>query len=389
MRIAIFGGSFNPPHWGHIASARAVIDRIKPNKLIMITAKTPPHKELGGDSPGPDERLRMTALAAAEIPGALASDIELRRDGPSYTADTIRQLKRSCPQAELFLLIGTDMLLSFEKWYDFRYILSNAVLTVFARGEARDGEINMFADMLADKYAARVEIIDNIPYPAASTDIRPLLKDRRGRRFLPESVYEYIISRRLYQAKPELEWLREKSYSYLKKKRIAHVQGCEQEAVKLAGRWGCDPQDAAEAAILHDITKKISLDEQLILCEKYGIVNDDIELQSPKLLHGKTGAALAQELFGISDDVYQAIRWHTTGKPDMTVLEKVIYLADYIEPNRELDGIERLRALAYSDIDQAMILGLEMSLEDIRSNGGLPHDNTEAALQWLKSRKGR
>ena len=175
---------------------------------------------------------------------------------------------------------------------------------------------------------------------------------------------------------------RPEDYSELKPGRVAHVIGCEAEAVKLALRWGEDPENAAEAGILHDITKKLVLSDQLILCRKYGIINDNAEEQNFKLLHAKTGAAVARERFGISDEVYNAIRWHTTGKPDMTLLEKIIYMADYIEPNRDFPGVEELRRLAYEDLDKAMALGLEMSLKDIRSSGQEPYKDTVEAFEW-------
>ena len=124
----------------------------------------------------------------------------------------------------------------------------------------------------------------------------------------------------------------------------------------------------------------------MILCDKYGIINDNAEKENVKLLHAKTGAALARDLFGVSDAVYDAIRWHTTGKPDMTLLEKIIYLADYIEPNRNFPGLEELRAKTYENIDSAMALGLKMSLEDIRSYGREPHAVTAEAYAWY-SRK--
>ena len=128
---------------------------------------------------------------------------------------------------------------------------------------------------------------------------------------------------------------------------------CWQEAVQLARRWGENPESAAVAGILHDITKILSYDEQLILCEKYGIILDNAEKENPKLLHAITGAAKARDLFGVSEEIYEAIRWHTTGKPDMTTLEKIIYLADYIEPTRDFEGMDRLRALAYEDLSEA------------------------------------
>ena len=155
-----------------------------------------------------------------------------------------------------------------------------------------------------------------------------------------------------------------------------------EQAVQLARKWGEDPENAAEAGILHDITKKLVLSDQLILCQKYGIINDNAEEHNFKLLHAKTGAAVARAQFGVSDEVYNAIRWHTTGKPDMTLLEKIIYMADYIEPNRDFPGVEKLRELAYEDLDKAMALGLEMSLEDIRSYGQEPYKDTVQAYEW-------
>ncbi|MER2152033.1 MAG: bis(5'-nucleosyl)-tetraphosphatase (symmetrical) YqeK, partial [Candidatus Limivicinus sp.] len=196
-------------------------------------------------------------------------------------------------------------------------------------------------------------------------------------------VYAEVIRRRLYDAQPELSWLREQAYAMLSEKRIAHVAGCESEAIELARRWGEDPELAAEAAILHDITKRLSPKDQLHLCEKYDIICDDAEKDIPSLLHAKTGAALACDRFGASEAVVNAIRWHTTGKPDMNLLEKILYLADYIEPTRDFPGVDRLRALAYEDIDRAMVLGLEMSLAEIRSRGQEPYIDTRLAFEWF------
>ena len=120
----------------------------------------------------------------------------------------------------------------------------------------------------------------------------------------------------------------------------------------------------------------------MLLSEKYGIINDTIELGNLKLLHAKTGAAMARDLYGVSDAVYDAIRWHTTGRPDMTLLEKIIYMADYIEPTREFPGVDTLRRLAYLDLDRAMQLGLEMSLAELCESGVPAHPNTVSALDW-------
>lgn len=386
MKIAIYGGTFNPPHRGHVESLQAVYEQAKPDRVLVIPASIPPHKELAAGSPNAEERLELTRLAFKELPYAEVTDMELTRTGKSYTSDTVAELLRKYPDAELMLAMGTDMFLSFETWHEYRYLIDNVTMLVFARREGEDEKIFKYGEYLESKYGAKINYIMHDPLPISSSEIRRLLPKRLGRELLPGVVFARIVKNGDYAAKPDFPWLREQSYAYLSPKRIPHVQGCEWEAVRLAKRWGESEEDAAEAGILHDITKKLVLSEQLILSEKYGIINDTYETANVKLLHAKTGAALARDLFNISDRVYSAIRWHTTGKPDMTLLEKIIYMADYIEPNRDFPGVDKLRKLAYEDLDAAMVLGLKMSLEDIRSYGAEPYEVTVSAYEWYKAK---
>ena len=182
---------------------------------------------------------------------------------------------------------------------------------------------------------------------------------------------------------PELERLRAEAYAMLKPSRIAHVRGCEEEAARLAARWDADETDARMAAIVHDCTKKEPLERQLELCRKYGLVPDAEEEKSAALLHSKTGAAVAKNVFGLPDRVCEAVKWHTTGKPDMSLLEKIIYLADFIEPTRSFDGLDRVRLLAYEDIDRAIAEAMRLSLENMGERGIEPHKNTVEALAFL------
>ena len=386
MKIAIYGGTFNPPHRGHVESLQAVYEQAKPDRVLVIPASIPPHKELAAGSPDAEKRLELTRLAFKELPYAEVTDMELTRTGKSYTSDTVAELLRKYPDAELMLAMGTDMFLSFETWHEYRYLIDNVTMLVFARREGEDEKIFKYGEYLESKYGAKINYIMHDPLPISSSEIRRLLPRRLGRELLPGAVFARIVKNGDYAAKPDFPWLREQSYAYLSPKRIPHVQGCEWEAVRLAKRWGESEEDAAEAGILHDITKKLVLSEQLILSEKYGIINDTYETANVKLLHAKTGAALARDLFNISDRVYSAIRWHTTGKPDMTLLEKIIYMADYIEPNRDFPGVDKLRKLAYEDLDAAMVLGLKMSLEDIRSYGAEPYEVTVSAYDWYKAK---
>ena len=382
MRIAIYGGSFNPPHLGHMEAARTVAAELAPDKLLIIPDNIPPHKEVEPGCPTAEERLELCRLAFRDVPGAEVSDMEIRRQGKSYTAHTVQGLRKQYPEDELCLVVGSDMFLSFEEWYEFRYLLGECTLAVISREEDDLDALRAHRDHLAEAYSANVRLLSHAPLPMNSSEIRVWLRLRLGSDLLDGAVYAEIIKHRWYEAMPELCWLREAVKPYLTPKRVAHVAGCESEAVKLAMHYGEDAESAAEAGILHDITKKLTREEQLILCDKYGIICDKDQLANEKLLHAITGAALARAEFGVSDAVYSAIRWHTTGKPDMTLLEKIIYMADYIEPTRDFPGVEKLRALAYKDLDAAMALGLEMSLEDIRAHGVQPHRDTADAWQW-------
>ncbi len=382
MKIALYGGSFNPPHLGHEEVAMTVYRELSPDIFLIVPDNEPPHKELEEGSPSPVQRLELCKLAFGEIPNVHVSDIELVREGKSYTADTISRLREEYPNDEIHLIMGTDMFLSFEEWYCFESLMRQCVLTVFPRTEDDMEDILACKERFEAEYRANVQLLSHVALPISSSEVREKLRLRLGAELVDDRVYSHIIKNGFYEALPELSWLREKAYSHLKESRIAHVAGCESEAVLLAMHWGENPEKAATAGILHDITKRLSPDEQLKMCDKYGIICDEIEKSTPKILHAKTGAELARELFGVSDSIYEAIRWHTTGKPDMSLLEKITYLADYIEPTREFEGVDELRKLAYEDLDEAMRHGLEMSIEDLNRRGIEPHHDTLDALYW-------
>lgn len=165
--------------------------------------------------------------------------------------------------------------------------------------------------------------------------------------------------------------------------RVAHVLGCRDTAVRLAERWGADRTDAARAGLLHDITKALDGASQLTLVQDYGIILDVFQRKNPKTLHALTGALVAEHLFGENPAVVAAIRCHTTGKADMTPLEKIIYVADYMEPNRKFPGVEPLRELAFSDLDGALKLGLTMTLELLKQQGSEVSPESREALDFL------
>ena len=167
--------------------------------------------------------------------------------------------------------------------------------------------------------------------------------------------------------------------SRLKGYRYEHSLGVERAAIWLAEKYGGDPEKAGVAAILHDITKHLSPQEQLNLCEKYGIIPCTVEKSEPKMLHGKTAAAIARVEYGMPEDVCDAIACHTTGKHGMTILDKILYLADYIEETRDFPGVEKARELAKADIDRALLYCYDQTLTELVARGKLIHSDTIAA----------
>ena len=393
MNIGIYGGTFNPPHLGHFQAAKTAIAALKLDKLILIPAALPPHKELPEGTPSPERRLEMTAKMAdaMAMPGTVeVSDLELRRPGKSYTADTLEQLHRQYPQAKLWLLMGTDMFLTLHLWREPERIMALAGICAFGRTE-QDGE-ELFAPQrayLKEHFGAEIVTI-TLPglVDISSTRLRAGLDQGLGRRYLVPAVYGCILMNSLYGVRADLKHLelpelRACSYYMMKQKRVPHVMGVEEEAAKLARRWGADETLARRAGALHDCTKYWTLEENTALCTKYGVALDELEQKAVKLLHSKTGACIARYVFGEPEEVCQAIFWHTTAKEDMTLLEKIIYMADYIEPNRDFAGVERLRALSYKDLDKALLLGVETTIQEMEERGLPIHKRTLMARDWL------
>ena len=394
MNIGVYGGTFDPPHWGHITAARAAMEQLKLDRLVLIPDRVPPHKALPEGSASPEQRLEMAALAAAELGRrAEVSDRELRRDGPSYTSDTLAELRREHPEDTLWLLMGSDMFLSLQTWHAPEEIMALARIAPFSR-EAED-ESAAFATQqsrLERAYGAQIQIVQNPEVrELSSTEVRAALAAGRGSDLLPPAVYGYVLREHLYGTHKALtgltpDELRPIAMSYLKPKRMPHVLGTEQEAVRLVRRYGGDETQARIAALLHDCTKKLDMAQQLALCEKYGIMLDELEQRALKLLHSKTGAAIARDVFGVEDAVYDAILYHTTGKPDMTRLEKIIYLADYIEPTRDFPGVDELRKTVYEDMDKGLLMGLAMTIQEMEEMGNPVHHLTRDARDYLLKR---
>ncbi len=389
-RIGIYGGSFNPPHMGHIQGAIQGVNGLKLDKMLLIPAGIAPHKTLAAGSPTAEQRLEMTRLCVRAAGDARLEvlDLEIRRDGPSYTYETVEQIHALYPDAQLYLLMGTDMFLSFASWREPERIARLAELAVLYRGEREETVQAEQCRQELERSGIHATLLKNPVVPISSTQLRRMLVFRCASPFLCPETEAYIRRNGLYGTDRDyrnlpMEELEKVVTGLLKPNRVKHVLGCRDTAVALALRYGADPTDAARAGILHDITKALDGPLQLTLCQAYGVGLDSFSQNNPKTLHALTGSLVARRVFGENDAVVSAIRCHTTGKANMNLLEKILYVADYMEPNRDFPGVERLRELAFTDLDGALRLGLEMTLHLLEQKGSTVSPESREALAYL------
>jgi len=390
-RIGIYGGTYSPPHIGHIRAAEYAIEACKLDRLLLIPTGVSPHKEMAAGATAAD-RLQMLRLSAAGIKKAQVSDMELKREGRSYTVDTLGQLRAENPGAELVLLMGTDMFLSFLTWREPEHIAALATLAVFCRGEKGERERIGEQKRLLEAMGARVELVENPVTAISSTDLRRMLVFGCADPFLVPGVDDYIREHGLYGTGKNrkglsMEELESEVIALMNPNRVAHVLGCRDCAIELARHYGENETDAARAGLLHDITKAIDGPLQLTLCAEYGMILDTFSRRFPKTLHALTGSLVAGRIFGENERVVSAICHHTTGRANMTLLEKIIYIADYVEPNRDFPGVEEMREMAFRDLDKAVLMGLESAVAHVGRQGQELAPATLEALEFLRNQE--
>lgn len=176
-------------------------------------------------------------------------------------------------------------------------------------------------------------------------------------------------------------------YKKLKKDRYLHTMGVANTAAYLAILHGEDPKKAYLAGLLHDYAKSFKSDKYVMLCQKHEIDISDTELKNPSLLHAKLGEYYAKNKFNISDsDILNSIRWHTTGHPDMSLLEKIVYIADYIEPLRtKQKRLSEIRKVAAIDINRCMFMILEDTVNYLSTRENAIDKNTQLTYEFYKN----
>ena len=367
-KIGILGGTFNPIHNGHLALGLAAMEQYDLEEVWLMPSKLPPHKSHFAML-SEEHRLAMTELAAQTDARFRASDFELKREGLTYTADTLELLTQEYPDVRFYFIVGGDSLIKFVHWRRPERILELCTLLGAGRAGYEEETVNKAAEGLRKQFpAADIATVVLPDYPISSNEIRAAFftgADERVKEFLPEKIWNYLHEKQLYGKMTYTE-LDAEIARILPRKRYLHSVAVAHLAAAYAVSLGYDPERALIAGLLHDCAKAYS-DEQLVEdCDNYDISVTEVERRNGFLLHGKVGAFYAKTKYFITDEeILSAISYHTTGRPGMTALEKVVFLADYLEPFRTQPtepALNEIRRIAFEDIDKAVYLALKNTL---------------------------
>lgn len=365
MNLGIFGGTFNPIHIGHISASLRFYDDAKLNKLLIIPDRIPPHKQ--GKVASSYHRLNMLHLVYddKDICGGRdieISEMELSREGKSYTILTLRELKGIYPDAELFLYTGSDMFYTLESWKNGCDILSMCTIYTAAREENETEKLTEYAKKYRELYGTRCIIGDFAPVVSSSTAIRDCIGAQNDKnscyftnKLLTDSVNRYIMDNGLYRReentgiKEVIGKVAADLPSLVNEKRLSHIHSVVRTAEMLADHFislgvFLDRDKTVLAALLHDITKCM---DQNSLCERYNITLSDDDKNSMQTVHAVTGAYYAKDVYGADKEVADAVMRHTVGSSNMTLMDKIIFVSDYCEETRQHEECKasRLRLL--------------------------------------------
>lgn len=385
MRIAMLGGTFDPIHKGHLELARAFARRLELDRVVLMPTAVPPHKLKSQMAPA-DKRLEMCRLATADDPLFEVSDLEIARGGASFTVDTLETLTAQRPDDEWYLITGADMFLSLGSWWRFGDIARMAALCTAPRDDGSLSKLKAYAAQLEER-GARCVIADIPLMPVSSTGLRRAIAAGEDTAdWLPEPVAAYIAREGLYiDAKAMKTIMTDEQYieilrGRLTEKRFHHSLEVAREARRLAEKYGADPAKAYTAGLLHDILKDTDGDAQLQILKDFGILQDDVEKQAPKLWHAHSGAVFLQYVLGVEDeDILTAVRYHTTARAGMSLLEKVLYLADFTSADRDYPDVDEMRRRVEIGIAPAMEYALCYSINDLVAQKRAIHPDTVAA----------
>ncbi|MDR2433306.1 MAG: nicotinate (nicotinamide) nucleotide adenylyltransferase [Treponema sp.] len=394
MRLAVLGGSFNPVHLGHLFLADAVLSALRYDRVVLIPAYRSPFKLAAAnmESSGCD-RLELLAASITGDPRLTVDDCEIRREGVSYTADTLESvIRRYMPEGKPGLIIGDDLAAGFLQWH-------------------KSGEILDRADIIVARRLASAEV--SCPFPhrritnemmeISSAMVRERIESAGAWRYLvPQAARTIIEDRRLYgfsgeappaadssgagPAQKSIIRVEEAARESLSMERFLHSRNTALLAWDLCRRFGLDPALGYLAGIAHDLGKSLDEETLLAMAKSDGRAVSKLEKKKPALLHGRAAAILLRERFSIHNrDVLEAVALHTEGAAGMGPLAKVVYIADKVEVSREkIDPALRRMCYANEDLDRILFAVLNQTVSWLRSKKLELSEETFRLLEKMK-----
>ena len=370
-KTGIFGGSFNPPHLGHKKLAVSAADALGLDRVIVMPAGIPPHKVPVAFA-GAADRAEMCRIMFADDSRFEISTLEIERGNKSYTVDTLRELEKQFPGDEFYLITGSDMLETFRQWYKWEDILSLAFVCTAVREKSAKLDYSGYTEEQKKRFIP----VEAEPVEISSTEIRSALaKGGDVSQYLDPGVMDYIKANGLYADRfPSYRRLVE---SKLDAERLNHSFGVSRAARKLALKYGADADKAELAGLLHDVMKNAPKEEQKNIIERGGHKLTAVELANSKVWHAMAGEAFLRLETGIDDvEILSAVRHHTTGGSGMTLLDKIVYIADFISEERDYPDVETVRRLADESLEKAIIYTTTYTIRDLAAKGLPIHPDT-------------
>ena len=387
QKLGILGGTFDPVHAGHVQMAQCALDHGAVDQLLMMPTGNPPYKDCFTPQ---EDRWKMLVAACAQDERLIPSRIEMDREGPVYTVDTLREVLHLYPRADVYYLIGSDAVMKLKNWRGVKEVLSLCRFLVCPR--TTEVELQAFRHELAELTAmgGRFTILPMDPVNVSSTEVRTTAMAGLPAPNLCVSVREYIAARGLYghpRRIRESEFWLDQLFTALNPHRFAHSLSVAFTARQLARLHGVNPVQAEQGGLLHDCAKCLPVREMQRIAREHALTDDPAILASGALLHSLVGAWVARNQYHMADpEVLESIAYHNTGFPGMSRLSMCVCLADFMEPNRGTSPLlERVRLLSQLSLERALLLSLEGTADYVLSRGKALHPRTQDTITWLKS----
>ncbi len=439
IKIAIFGGSFDPFHVGHRRVVEGLVRLGKFDRIIVMPLGLAPHKKQYMTPAG--YRTEMARLSLRDLPGVEVSDYEINRPGKySYTVDTIDYFKKETKldyfqakhskarkkkskrgkvrtvreeqkfqadllqeiigsnlKVKLYLVYGSDALDTIESWHEPAHLMKSANLLICRRGGESIDHMQVRADYLRTRYGAKIKFFDIDETTMSATDLRQqIVQGEIPDQALSTSVEKFILKNGVYRLREDMTYLspaeRVKLGVYEKevrkmvsRSRLIHSLNVMQYAVHLARCHGYDLFKAAVTGMLHDIAKQMDISRQYRYATRIGKLSPI----NKNIAHGPAGAYYIKKFLHVGDqEILDALVFHTTSRPAATTLDKIIFLADKLEYGRPFKNLEKIRQAADHDLDQGMRYCLAEVREALAKRSKIGHPMTMAAIDYHDAQLG-